>query len=230
MKKTIPNRAANIRKPAALPEENALDRNSLTGSIGSAARSSQATNAAASTAPAASDMITPGLDQPRLFARISPHTRPSAPPVASISPAGSRLARPPALAPIRASTSGIITRPSGMFSQKIHCQDSPWATAPPITGPASTARPVTLLKMPSAQARRWGGNAALSSASDSGSTSAAPAPCTARAVISAPASGDSAHAADAAVNSPRPAASRRGRPSRSPSAAPVISSTAKLST
>ena len=117
-----------------------------------------------------------------------------------------------------------------MFSQKIHCQDNPWATAPPITGPASTASPITLLKIPSAQARRSGGNAALSSASDSGSTSAAPAPCTARAVTSAPAPGESAHAADAAVNSPRPAASIRRRPSRSPSAAPVISSTAKLST
>ncbi len=37
MKKTIPNRAANMRKPAAAPEANAL-----TGSAGSAARRSRA--------------------------------------------------------------------------------------------------------------------------------------------------------------------------------------------
>src|SRR5262249_11844194 len=153
-KKTIPNRAANIRKPAALPAENARVRNSRTGSIGSAARSSQATNAAVSTAPAVSDPITSGLDQPTVLARISPHTRPSAPPIAGASPAGSKLAWrwPPALASILPSTSGISARPIGMFSQKIHCQDSPWATAPPITGPASTASPITLLKIPSAQA------------------------------------------------------------------------------
>ena len=39
MKKTIPNRAATIRKPAALPQENALERDSLTGGIGPTARS-----------------------------------------------------------------------------------------------------------------------------------------------------------------------------------------------
>jgi len=59
---------------------------------------------------------------------------------------------------------------------------------------------------------------------------AAPAPCTARAVISQPMPGASAHAADAAVNSPMPAPNIRCRPNRSPSAAPVISSTARLRT
>ena len=117
----------------------------------------------------------------------------------------------------------------GTFSQNTHGQSRPWVTAPPTTGPASTAIPVTLLKMPRAQARRWGGNAADSSATASGSISAAPAPCTARAAISAAASGASAQAAEAAVNRAIPAASIRRRPSRSPSAAPVSSSTAKLS-
>ena len=59
---------------------------------------------------------------------------------------------------------------------------------------------------------------------------AAPAPCTARAAISQPMPGASAHAADAAVNRPMPAANIRRRPNRSPSAAPVISSTARLRT
>ena len=122
-----------------------------------------------------------------------------------------------------------MIRPIGTFSQKIQGQARPCVTAPPTTGPASTAIPVTLLKMPSAQARRCGGNAAESRASASGSISAAPAPWMARAATSAPASGARAHPAEAAVNRPTPAASIRRRPNLSPSAAPVSSRTAKLS-
>jgi hypothetical protein len=58
---------------------------------------------------------------------------------------------------------------------------------------------------------------------------AAPAPCTARAAISAAASGARAHPAEDTANITSPAAKTRRRPSRSPSAAAVISSTAKLS-
>jgi len=68
----------------------------------------------------------------------------------------------------------------------------------------------------------------LSNVKASGITSAAPHPCTARAAISQPMLGDSEHAAEAAENRPRPATYMRRRPKRSPSAAPVISSTAKL--
>ena len=59
-------------------------------------------------------------------------------------------------------------------------------------------------------------------------TSAAPAPWTARAAISQPTSGASAQAAEASAKSASPAANIRRRPNRSPSAAAVISSTAKL--
>ena len=76
--------------------------------------------------------------------------------------------------------------------------------APPTTGPPTTARPVIAPKMPSAQPRRSGGNAALSSASASGMTTAAPTPWTARAAISAPTPGASAHAADAAHEHAQP--------------------------
>ncbi|GAB3976922.1 hypothetical protein GCM10029978_065160 [Actinoallomurus acanthiterrae] len=83
-------------------------------------------------------------------------------------------------------------------------------------------------KIPNALARRAGGNPLLSSAIASGITSAAPHPWTARATISQAMPGAVAHAAEAAVNSPSPAANIRLRPNRSPSAAPVIRSTAKL--
>ncbi len=58
---------------------------------------------------------------------------------------------------------------------------------------------------------------------------AAPTPCTARAVTSAPMLGASAAAADPPVNRLRPITNIRRRPNRSPSVAPVRSSTAKVS-
>ena len=82
---------------------------------------------------------------------------------------------------------------------------------------------------PSASPRFSGGNAVESSVSVSGVTIAAPAPCSARAAISAPVVGASAAAADAKVKRARPMTNMRRRPNRSPSAAPVNSRTAKVS-
>ena len=58
---------------------------------------------------------------------------------------------------------------------------------------------------------------------------AAPIPCTARAAIRVSTLGASAAAAEAVVKMPSPMAKRRRRPKRSPSAAPVRSSTANVS-
>ncbi len=140
----------------------------------------------------------------------------------------SSAVRGPKLSGMRRSTSGTTSRPMGTLSQKIHCQARPCAMAPPTTGPARTASPATPLKAPSALARCSGGKATLSCVTASGITSAAPHPWMARATIRAPTLCASAQAADAATNSPRPTTNRRRRPKRSPSAAPVISSTAKL--
>ena len=105
---------------------------------------------------------------------------------------------------MRVSTSGIASRPIGTLIQKIHSQPMPWTTAPPTSGPLATARPVIALKIPIAAPRRSGGKAALSSASPSGTSSAAPAPCTARAAISQPTSGASAHAGRGGREQPEP--------------------------
>ena len=96
------------------------------------------------------------------------------------------------------------------------------------SGPLATASPVTAKKMPSAPPRRSGGNAAPTSAKASVITSAAPAPWNVRATISHPASGARAQAADAAVKRAIPAVNMRRRPSRSPRAAAVMSSTANV--
>ncbi len=95
-----------------------------------------------------------------------------------------------------------------------------------MAGPTISAHPVTPLKMPSARARSSLGNAALSTAMASGITSAAPAPCKARAAISHPALADNAQPTEDATNSAIPTANTRRRPKRSPSAAPVRSRTA----
>src|SRR6266571_9200256 len=42
----------------------------------------------------------------------------------------------------------MVSRPIGTFSQKIHCQATPWVIAPPSTGPTTTARAITEPKMP----------------------------------------------------------------------------------
>ena len=82
---------------------------------------------------------------------------------------------------------------------------------------------------PIARPRFSGGNAVESSVSVSGVTIAAPAPCSARAAISAPVVGASAATAEATVKMPRPITNMRRRPKRSPSAAPVSSRTANVS-
>jgi hypothetical protein len=116
----------------------------------------------------------------------------------------------------------------GRLIQKIQRQSNPVAMAPPATGPAISAIPVMPLSIPSALPRCSRGKAAPSSAIASGITNAAPVPCAARAAISAPALADSAQAAEATTNSANPAANMRRRPNRSPSAAPVSSSTANV--
>ena len=201
-----------MKKIAALPAEKARERKNRIGSIGSRARSSQATNAATSSTPAASEPSTSRLSHPAWFPRTRPQTSPNAPAVTSARPGKSRPVSGPRLSFIRVSTSGIAARPIGTLIQKIHSQLMPSTTAPPTSGPLATESPVIALKIPIAAPRRSGGKAALRSARPSGMISAAPAPWTARAAISQPASGASAQAADAAANSARPAAYRLRRP------------------
>lgn len=99
-------------------------------------------------------------------------------------------------------------------------------TAPPTSGPSATAIPLTPDQIPIASPRFAGGNASASRVRVSGVAIAAPIPWIARAPISSPVEGASAAAAEEAVNSAIPAMNMRLRPNRSPSAAPVSSSTA----
>ena len=173
--------------------------------------------------------MTSALPQPDEFPRTRPQTTPNA--AAVISADARDVERRPALPKLsssRRSTNGIAISPIGTLTQKIHDQSMPRTIAPPTIGPSATAIPVTALNSPIAVPRFSAGNAAVRIASASGRMNAAPAPWTARAAIRKPASGLSAHAADASENRARPTANMRLRPNRSPSAAAGISSTAKL--
>ena len=117
----------------------------------------------------------------------------------------------------------------GTFTQKMNCQEKPSTMAPPMTGPSATARPAVPLQTPRARPRRAGGTAAERMVRVSGVTMAPPTPCRARAAMRAPMLGATAAAAEPSVKMPRPTRNMRLRPKRSPSAAPVSRSTAKVS-
>ncbi len=159
-----------------MPAEKARERKNRIGTIGAPARCSQTTKATASRHPNASAATTSMLPQPAPLPRISPQTSPMAAPVTSTRPLISRAIRGPKLSGMRRSASGMAMTPIGTLSQKIHCQAMPSATAPPTTGPAIRASPVTPLNIPNALPRSSRGKAAPSSAIASGMTNAAPAP------------------------------------------------------
>ena len=115
----------NISSDAPFAAENVRFLKSRIGSIGAEVRSSQATNPTRSATPAASDPTISGLVQPCWFARTSPHTRPSAPAVTMATPGRSSRIDGPRLSRSRARPIGSTSRPSGTFSQKIHCHEIP---------------------------------------------------------------------------------------------------------
>ena len=223
-----PNMPMLVSSMVALAAENPRLRNSDSGIIGVAARDSQAPNATSRSPPPARLPRTWALVQPWLLPRTSPNTMPNKPAVARITPAGSRRPAPERLSRV-SSSSGSTAMPTGTLIQKIHCQDAASVTAPPMTGPSAAPRPTVAPQRPSAMPRRCGGVTLAMSVTVSGITIAAPTPWTARAAISTPMPGASAEAALPAVNTVTPMISRRRRPNRSPSAAPVSSSTAKVS-
>ena len=150
------NSAANVKKIAALPAENARERNSDSGSIGARARASQATNAAASSTPAASDATTSGLPQPARLPRTSPHTMPERGAGHEREAADVEVGVGPEALPMRVSTSGMTTSAIGTLSQKIHSQLTPSTTAPPISGPLATEMPVMRAEDPDRRAAAVG--------------------------------------------------------------------------
>ena len=218
-----------MNSDATFVSANTRLRKKRIGSIGAGARSSQRTNTAVKAAPTSSEPTISGELQPSELPRTSPQTIPNSPTLTSARPLRSSLPAGPRLSFSRRNASGARTRPIGTLSQKIQCHEIPLTTAPPTSGPIATARPPMPPHAPSARPRLFGGTAAERIVSVSGVTIAPPTPCAARATSRAVALGASAAAADARVKIPIPIENISLRPKRSPSAAPVRSSTAKVS-
>ena len=151
-----PNMPMLVSSMVALAAVNPPLRNSDSGSIGVAARASQATNAASRSPPPTRLPRTWALVQPWPLPRTSPNTMPNKPAVARITPAGSRRPAPERLSRA-SSSSGSTTTPMGTLIQKIHCQDAASVTAPPMTGPSAAPRPAVAPQRPSARPRAAAG-------------------------------------------------------------------------
>ncbi len=173
-------------------------------------------------------VVTSGLLHPATLPRNRLQTNASAAIATSSNPGISSAAAGPKLSRRRANTRMIAITPIGRLIQKTQRQPNPSVINPPMAGPMISANPVIPEKIPSAFARSSRPKAPLRIAIASGITSAAPAPCAARAAISASALPAKAQATDASTNSAMPAANVLRRPNRSPRAAPVNSSTAKV--
>ena len=221
----------NMNRDETFASANSGLRKKRIGSIGFAARSSQRTNAATSRRAErqATRAGSPGSSSPRRSRGSGPRRFRTGRRSRGRGRAG-RACRPGRSVSVsRESASGINTSPIGTLSQKIHCHERPSTTAPPTTGPKATARPLIPPQAPSASPRFPAGTAALRIVSVSGITSAPPSPCRARARLSASTEGASAAATEPTVKMPSPIEKTRRRPKRSPSAAPVRSSTANVS-
>ena len=109
----------------------------------------------------------------------------------------------------RDSATRIVVRataaiPIGTFTKKIHRQDRPEVSAPPISGPRATARPVTAPHTPNATPRSLPWKALASNASDTANMIAAPTPCKPRDSWSISVLVAKPHSADAPVNTTSP--------------------------
>ena len=123
--------------------------------------------------------------------------------------------------------SGTATTPSGTFTRNTARQPQASISAPPSDGPTPEATAAVAVQIATAVARRAGGNSGSSSASDAGTTPAAPTACSTRAATSSSGEPATAHQADATVNSASAPAYMRRRPTRSAMRPATTSSAAK---
>ena len=94
--------------------------------------------------------------------------------------------------------------PTGTLMKKIHSHPKPSTSRPPASGPTSVATPAVAPHRPIAAPRRSGGNVRVMTAIVCGVISAAPSPCTARAMMSSSRVPESPHHSEARVNTTSP--------------------------
>ena len=216
---TAPNVPKLNAKPTMFVTENERSPNRRSGTSGAFVRACQSRNTTSSTTEPTISAITPADPQPSSLPRTIACTRPSTAAPASTAPTTSMRARCPKSLFSTKYASGIAMRATGTLIQKIACQLQPSITAPPTSGPTATPRPEIPPQMPIASGRRSGATPPEMSASDRGSTPAAPKPWRARAAISCPGSVLRAASTDPIPKIAMPIMNTVRRPNRSPSAA-----------
>ena len=179
------------------------------------------TSAAATTSavevPAGAWMSATVMPPSAIVARIAPPTSSRPAPSASRLSGTWRSAR------------NTTTTPIGRLIRKIARQLETSTSQPPSRGPIAAAIDTNPVHAPIARARSSGTKAASMIARLPGVSSAPPTPCSARAAISTPTDGATAHSAEATVNQAMPITNTRRRPMRSPSAPPNRISEASVS-
>lgn len=119
--------------------------------------------------------------------------------------------------------------PNGTLIQNAQCHEKDEVSQPPRTGPTAAIEPIVEPHTAKAMPRSGPRKVALSSASVVGRIIEPPTPCRARAAMSHVPLGAKAHNTLATMNTTRPAASTRRRPSRSLVVPHTMSRAAKTS-
>ena len=149
---------------------------------------------------------TAGLDQPQWLPLVIAVVSRASATARARAPRRSGIRRRPGLrlstSDRRAATSA--TRPTGMFTRNAQRQLPHSTRAPPIGGPSPAATAALAPQRPTACARRDEGNASMTSASEAGTSIAAPRAWRTRARTSQSTDPAAAHRTDATTNSARP--------------------------
>ncbi len=178
----------------------------LRSSSGWRARASRRMKSAKQATPATIGTQTMGSPQPWDGCSIRAKTGPPRPAAESAMPAqsiprkasGSRLSR------TECSVRRMVTAISGRLTQKIARQEIAWTSAPPPAGPSTVAIPVHAVQVPTAFPRAAPSKVAATIAREPGTSSAPATPCSARAPISIPVVGATAHSAEVTPKAANP--------------------------
>ena len=204
--KQVPIIAVSTVMIAVLAAAKVRSRKRRRSKSGEEARSShQIQRARSATAATNSPAMTPEV-QPQSLPWMMARVRQKRPAVTRPTPGQSSGAewcssrRPRA----RASASTIPSAPAGTLNQKTAGQPQRSTSTPPSTGPAAAAAELSAPKSPAAKPCRSSGKARSMSASEVGTTAAAPTACTTRQATSASTVAARAQKNEAPVKSARP--------------------------
>ena len=197
--------------------------------IGERCQVQRQTKTPPSTSAAANEPTTRALVQPHSSPLTIPSTSAAIASPKSAAPSRSGMRRRPGA---RLSTrcrraSTTATTPMGRFTRKTSRQSAAATSRPPSDGPRPAAAAETADRRATPWERRSGGKASSTSASEDGTSIAAPSAWTTRNAIRVPGDGASAHSTEATVNTSRPTTNTRRRPMTSAMRPAAIRNAAK---